>query len=356
MNLGRRPVALEPVERLLEQVDAHAVGVHVHLHHVGLVRREHRHGAGVGRALGDHHVARVDQRLRDEVDHLLAAGRDDHVLGCDAHALGGHHLGDAGLGLVEALGGPVLERLRARLGGDPLSDGGEGVRREGAGVGQPARERDHLGASGHGHQVAHGRGLHDPGARGEQAGVALDVAGGAHALRGHGGNLTRRRVPTLSAAHEPLPRHRHGCRPRLAPPASGPSCRRCSPAGSRAATSGSTSTAPISGLLESPAFLAARCSRSACIGLPRRTFGGEPRLSGHRSARRHAARPRSCRGRDRRRARRAAVRRRARSTTGRAAWIGLVFGPAVRGARVARRRRPRGARAGAARTRTRLRS
>ena len=99
MNFGRRRSLLEPVERLLEQVDPHAVGVHLDLDHVGLVARERRHRARIGRRLADHDVAGVDQRLRDEVDHLLAAGRHDDVVGVGAHALGGHHLDDALLGL-----------------------------------------------------------------------------------------------------------------------------------------------------------------------------------------------------------------------------------------------------------------
>jgi hypothetical protein len=133
-------VALQAVERLLQQVHPHPVGVHVDLHDLGLVGREHRHGTRVGRSLGDNHVAGVDQGLRDQVEDLLAARRHEHVLVVHAHALRGHDLGDAGLGLVEALGGPVLERLGARLLGDPLRDRRERVRREGARVGEAAGE------------------------------------------------------------------------------------------------------------------------------------------------------------------------------------------------------------------------
>ena len=60
-ELRAASLALEPVECLLEQVHAHAVGVHVHLHHLGLIGREHRHGARIGRALGDHDVAGIDR-------------------------------------------------------------------------------------------------------------------------------------------------------------------------------------------------------------------------------------------------------------------------------------------------------
>ena len=113
MNFGPAALALEAVERLLQDVDAHPVGVHLDLHDVGLVGAEGRDGAGVGRRLGDDHVARVDERLADEVDDLLAAGRDQHVLRVDVRALGLHDLRDGALGRGDALRRPVLQRLRA---------------------------------------------------------------------------------------------------------------------------------------------------------------------------------------------------------------------------------------------------
>src|SRR3712207_8072521 len=54
---------------------------------------------------------------------------------------------DAGLGVGVALRGAVLQRPRTRVGGHALHEGCEGVRRERAGVGQPAGQRDDLGRS-----------------------------------------------------------------------------------------------------------------------------------------------------------------------------------------------------------------
>ena len=85
-ELRRAARGVEALELGLEQVDVHAVLVHADLHDVGLVGDEHRHRAGIRRALGDHDVARVDQRLADEVDHLLAAGGHEQVVGLDLHA------------------------------------------------------------------------------------------------------------------------------------------------------------------------------------------------------------------------------------------------------------------------------
>ena len=113
MNFGRRPPRLELVERGLELVDAHPVAVHRDLHDVGLVGAEGRDRARVRGRLGDDDVARVEQRLADEVDHLLATGRDEHLIGIDHHPLGVHHAGDALLDQRQPLGRSVLERARA---------------------------------------------------------------------------------------------------------------------------------------------------------------------------------------------------------------------------------------------------
>jgi alkanesulfonate monooxygenase SsuD/methylene tetrahydromethanopterin reductase-like flavin-dependent oxidoreductase (luciferase family) len=108
-----RPPALplELVEQLLEGIDPHSVRVDRHLTRVGLIGAEDRHRAGVGGALGDHHVAGIDQRLGDQIEGLLAAAGDDHVLAVRPHPLDAHHLADHVLGSLEALGRPILQRL-----------------------------------------------------------------------------------------------------------------------------------------------------------------------------------------------------------------------------------------------------
>ena len=163
MNFGRRPSRSRRVERLLELVDAHAVGVHLDLHDVGLVART-RHGARVGRRLGDDHVAGVDQRLADQVDHLLAAGGDDHVVGVDVacprrpspRRCASRVVEMPSVGPYWSARGARTRRRRAAI------TRGERLGREGRGVGQAAGERDHLGALGDRHQVAHRRGASSP--------------------------------------------------------------------------------------------------------------------------------------------------------------------------------------------------
>ena len=128
MNFGRRPSAARRSSSSSSSSTRIPSLVALDLEGVGLVGAEDRNRAGVGRGLADHGVAGVDERLGDEVDRLLAAGGDDHVLGVGRHPLGGHHLADAVLGLLEALGRPVLERLGRRLLRDPRHLRGEALR------------------------------------------------------------------------------------------------------------------------------------------------------------------------------------------------------------------------------------
>jgi hypothetical protein len=136
-------------------VDAHAVAVHLDLHDVGLVGAERGHRARVRRRLGEDHVAGVDQRLADEVDHLLAAGRDEHIGGVDLRVLRRHHLRDAVGDAAQALRRRVLQCPRAVLGGDLAEDRGEPFGGERAGVGQPAGQRDDLRPLRDRHEVPH---------------------------------------------------------------------------------------------------------------------------------------------------------------------------------------------------------
>ena len=110
-EFGPPPVGVELGEHGFELLDPHPVLVALDLDDVGLVAAEDRHRARVGRRLADDDVAGVDEGLADEVDRLLAAGGDDHVLGVGKHSLGAHHLQDAVDGLLEALGRPVLQGL-----------------------------------------------------------------------------------------------------------------------------------------------------------------------------------------------------------------------------------------------------
>ncbi len=175
MNFGLRALRVQTIERRLELVDRHPVAVHLDLHDVGLIGAERRHRPRIGGGLRHDHVARVDQRLAHEVDHLLAAGRDDHVRRIDRGALGGHHLDDAIDRDRHSLGRAVLERSRGRLRRHLGHQLRVELRRERARIGQATGERDHVGALGQRHHLAHRRAFHPARARGEQGLVTREL-------------------------------------------------------------------------------------------------------------------------------------------------------------------------------------
>jgi len=82
---------------------------------IGLVRRERLKRSQVGRALADHHVTRVDERLGEQVEPLLGARRDDDVVGRDPHAVLGHELDDGLAQFDPALARTVLQCLCPRV-------------------------------------------------------------------------------------------------------------------------------------------------------------------------------------------------------------------------------------------------
>ncbi len=178
MNFGRRPSCRQPVERALQLVDRHSVAVHLDLRHLGLIGPERRHRSRIGRSLGDDHVARVDQGLADQVDHLLAARRDDHLAGIDRGALRRHHLDDALHRRRHPLGRAILQRPRRGLRGDLGHQLRVQLGREGARVRQTARQRDHVRALGQRHHLAHGRAFHAARPGGEQRLVARELMRG----------------------------------------------------------------------------------------------------------------------------------------------------------------------------------
>ena len=150
---------------------------HLDLEHLRLVAAEDRDRPGIGRRLADDDVAGIDQRLGDQVDRLLAARGDDHVVGVGEHALGAHHLdGCSRLVSAKPSVGPYWSASAADSWAIRVICGGERRRREGRRVGKAAGERDHLRPRRDRHQVPHRRGAHHPRSLRERPGVALQVA------------------------------------------------------------------------------------------------------------------------------------------------------------------------------------
>ena len=123
-----------------------AVLVHGNVHDVGLACTEHAQRAHVGGGLGKDDVARVHEELRDEVEGLLAARRDHHVVRVGADdAVVCHHLGDAFTQYLPSLAAAVLHGLRAVVANQLFCGGSQPIEREVLQVGHAACERHDLG-------------------------------------------------------------------------------------------------------------------------------------------------------------------------------------------------------------------
>ena len=158
-------------DRLLQRLGHQPVGVHLGVHDVALVGLEDPERPDVGRGLADHHVAGVAEHPGDQVDRLLRADGDHHVVGVRLDPLEPHHLGDLLAERGHPLAGAVLHRLGAVVGDQVTDRAADHVEGQAGDVGHPAGQRDHLGPRGHREQGPDLGGRHPCGARG----VAVDV-------------------------------------------------------------------------------------------------------------------------------------------------------------------------------------
>ena len=308
MNFGRRPSRREPVERLLERVDRHPLARRSRSAPPSrLVGAEGRHRARVGRRLRHDHVARVDQRLADEVDHLLAAGRHDHALRVDERALLAITSTIAADRARHAFGRPVLQRARRRLRRHARHQLRVQLRREGARVGQPAGERDHVRALGQRHHLAHRRALHAARARREQRprSAASSCAAGRVSARpsrppARFASLPYRLRPPTRACTEssstsvsaPASRAACGLRPFLPLLLAGALGLRRRARGQLRPLARSASCSQTGGCSSSPSTLVLAYALQLVLGLAPTLDPRRPRAQARRAARGRARRPR----------------------------------------------------------------
>ena len=99
---------LERHQSLLERGRDQPVGVHGDMHNVGLTGAEDAKRAHVRGRLGHYHVARIDEDVGDDVETLLGARGDHHVVGVRVDALERHDLRDLLAQVLVALAGAVL--------------------------------------------------------------------------------------------------------------------------------------------------------------------------------------------------------------------------------------------------------
>ena len=145
----------------------HAFVVAGHAHHRGFHGCVGLQGTQVGGRFHQDAAARVDQNFGHQVQALLRAGGDQHLVGADRHALLFQVVRHPVAQGAVAFAGGVLQGAAAVLAQHLLGGLGHGVNGEGLGRRQAAREADDAGLLGHFQDLAdHGR-VHFLGALGQ---------------------------------------------------------------------------------------------------------------------------------------------------------------------------------------------
>ncbi len=115
---------------LAEMVEVEAVGTEAHADHPRLRGPEGGGGADVRGPLDEDHVAGIDEHARDEIEALLAAFRDEHLVRRRHHSLRRGVIPHRDQERGEAAREDVLERSRAFAREDVLEDRAEAVHRK----------------------------------------------------------------------------------------------------------------------------------------------------------------------------------------------------------------------------------
>ena len=148
------PLALagQPGERLRQRLRDEPAVIHRDVDDVRLVGREGAQRPDIGRPLGQHDVAGVDEDPGDQVQRLLRADRDDHLVRVGADPLQCHHVTDALAQAGISLRRHVLQGHGAAVGHELAGHLADSVQRQGGDVGHAARQRHDLGPGSDGEQ------------------------------------------------------------------------------------------------------------------------------------------------------------------------------------------------------------
>jgi hypothetical protein len=136
-------------------VDDHPVVIDVDLKVSRFVRPECGERPDVCGSFDRDQVTRIEEDLADQVERLLRAARDDHVLGVARYAFGRHQHGEPGAKRKVSLPAPVLQRRRAVLVEHGSHDLEHVFCRKRLHERHATGERDNLGPRGHREQCPH---------------------------------------------------------------------------------------------------------------------------------------------------------------------------------------------------------
>ena len=138
----------QPCDRLRQRLRDEPSVIHRDMDDVRLVGREGAQRADIGRPLGQHDIAGVHEDPGDQVQCLLRADGDDHLVRVAADSLQRHHVTDALAQAGISLCRHVLQGHGATIGHELARHLADGVERQGADVGHATRQRHDLGPGG----------------------------------------------------------------------------------------------------------------------------------------------------------------------------------------------------------------
>jgi hypothetical protein len=151
-ELDATALAAQMCDRLAQGLGDQPVLIHCDVYDTRLVGAEDPHGADVARRLGENHVARIDEELRDEIESLLRSGRGDDVVDRTADPLEGHDLENVLTQGRNSLTRAVLQGSRTLRAHDALHRGDDELLRKRRDERHAACQRDDLGTRGDGEE------------------------------------------------------------------------------------------------------------------------------------------------------------------------------------------------------------
>ncbi len=145
-QLDALALAVEPAQLAGERIRVEPVIVQRRVADLDLVLGEGGEGAHVGWAFGDDHVPWIAEHPGKQIERLLRADRNDHVLARSMDPLHAHQLDEHVAEAWIALPATVLQGARALLVEDLGGDLTDDVEGQGGGKRHPAGEAHDLGA------------------------------------------------------------------------------------------------------------------------------------------------------------------------------------------------------------------
>ncbi len=132
------------LEQLLQSVHLHTLVIHGNTNHLEAKSAEQIQGACIGRAFHEDHISRVQQKLGDQGQGLLGAGRDENIVRVRVQSLACEDMGNALPQRTVSVPFAVIQGIAPVAAHDSLDRFANIVRREQIGIPDAARKADQL--------------------------------------------------------------------------------------------------------------------------------------------------------------------------------------------------------------------